>query len=140
MSNPNLDRKTKFLAELVAQIQNEQYHFDMEYFTTNRITGFGEPPPTCDTASCIAGHIEALRPELAKRVGGSHPTRAAGIYRAETGEPCRLDFYGINYRDADGFSAGLRNISREEAIAHILGESENWPQLDPDHNEYHTGV
>jgi hypothetical protein len=137
MATQQNDRKTKFLAELVAQIQNEQYHFDMEYFTTTSTTIFPDPPVTCDTASCIAGHIEALRPESGFP-GGSHATRAAAIYRAETGEPCRLDFYGANYRDADGFHAGLKHITREEAVAHILGESENWPQLDYDHGEYLT--
>jgi hypothetical protein len=133
------DRKTEFLNELVAQIQNEQYHFDMQYFTTDRSGAFGEPPVSCDTASCIAGHIEALRPELAPR-SGSHARRAAAIYLAETGEPCRLDFYGVNHCTEDGELSELNTITREEAIAHILGESEDWPQLDAEHTEYFTGV
>jgi hypothetical protein len=135
MATQQNDRKTKFLNELVAQIQNEQYHFDMEYFTTSWADEHPSLPVTCDTASCIAGHIEALRPESGIS-GGSHAGRAAAIYRHETGEQCRLDFYGINYRDADGFHAGLKYITREEAVAHILGESENWPQLGLDHEEF----
>jgi hypothetical protein len=138
-------RKQAFLNELVTQLRNEDLHFNMAYWTTG-LFGDESSPPSCETASCLAGHIEALRRdralELAKTVP-SHSERAKRIYEEETGEPCRLDFYGVTAVDPDGDPEDdypafyrLEDIPRDAAIAHVLGANPDWPQLEPNHDEY----
>ena len=116
--------------ELIAAIQNEDNRFDMSRFTTN------DRRATCKTACCMAGHIEALRPELAKKFllehsdlhlqGHSsidHEGLAAAIWEHEMGEKCRLDFFAYKFKG----EAYLEDITRKQAIAHIKGKSRNWP-------------
>lgn len=140
-SNP---AKTAFEAELIEAIQDESLYFDMSYFRTeDRDADLadgrrpywldGEPPVTsCETASCMAGHIQALRPELARELapayrgmrGLAHDQLARAIYERVTGELCRLDFYGSN-----SDKKFLDELTREDAVRHIRGEHEDWPLL-----------
>lgn len=133
-SNPAKDR---LHADLIASIEAEDRTFNMAYWVDVDVDGPfydpNEPPATCDTASCMAGHIEALRPELAaelapqfrNRWGLDHRRLAQTIYELETGEPCRLDFLGLN----TSLARRLGEITRAEAIAHIRGEHDEWPLL-----------
>jgi hypothetical protein len=120
-----------FDLELIASIENEKRHFDMGSFVTDK----DDRRANCRTASCMAGHIEALRPRIAKKVlvdqGYSpnelfvdHDTLAAEIYKRVTGKECRLDFYGQNY-----LTGTISMITRKEAISHIKGTNRKWPQI-----------
>jgi hypothetical protein len=113
--------------EIIASIQNEARFFDMSQW----VTGRHAIAATCDTASCIAGHIESLRPEMAKQLieedFEQHSTAAAEIYFHATGRLCRLDFLAFNHSAGD-----LKDITREEAVQHIMGIHPTWPQLDKD--------
>lgn len=126
-------------ADLVEAIRNEANAFDMRYYTTTQrdfqpaIARVPEAVATCDTALCMAGHLEAVRPELAAELapnysyaGGhvSHSQLASAIYERVTGERCPLDFYGINT------TKDLDNLTREDAVLHILGEHDAWPLHD----------
>lgn len=121
------ENKSRFIGDLIASIKNEQRTFDMSRWT---VSGFAiGVPATCGTACCIAGHIEAIRPELAARmvpedhVRVDHASLANAIYEHETGEECNLDFCGYN-TDTE-----LQDLTREDAVLHILNENPEWPQL-----------
>jgi hypothetical protein len=122
-----------FINALVDSIRNEQRQFDMRSFLKDPETGyeFGPAPGkvSCGTASCMAGHIMALAPKRAIELfadGVPQDEVAEIIFREQTGQECRLDFYGM--RAPDG--GRLSTITREQAIDHILGVSDEWPQLD----------
>jgi len=122
----------RFDRELIDSIADENHYFSMSEFSTGVV---GLRPATCDTASCMAGHIQALRPERAAAlfkeilgiplgVASIHTKVARVIYREETGKPCLLDFYG------DRHPRPLGQQSRQEAIDHIKGIHSEWPQLE----------
>ncbi len=121
----------QFKEELIASIQNEKRHFDMASFTTMDYDYEATYPANCKTASCMAGHIEALRPRLAKKLSKEifpegeiqHDWLAAEIWKQETGQKCRLDFFARNAEPT------IFQITREEAVAHIKGRSKKWPLL-----------
>jgi hypothetical protein len=123
-----------FERELIGSITDEHHYFDMQYFTTqvdSTITA------TCNTASCMGGHIQALRSERAEELfdelikrneiaphfSSIHASIARIIYKEETGKPCKLDFFAVNHRRP------LGEQTREDAIAHIKGWRD-WPQLE----------
>jgi hypothetical protein len=123
--------------ELIAAIQNEELYFGMEVFFR---PGTPKENETCHTASCMAGHILALRPEQSKRIRReledgdpddyACPSRVAStVWERELGEPCRLDFYGYKHKHK---SYEMRDITRREAVLHILGDNPEWPQLEDD--------
>lgn len=132
--------------ELIEAIQNEELHFGMRQWKIGRHNRYATPA-TCNTASCMAGHIEALRPELAKKLAPKHTSTyvlahtdhkdldhealAQEIWELETDTKCRLDFCGLNYDNTYGDS-DLDQITRKEAIAHIKGRSKKWPLLPKD--------
>jgi hypothetical protein len=137
-----MSKKSKFLKDLEASILAEDHTFNMRDFTTDYFDYFDYdddpddvlPQVTCDTASCIAGHILAVRPGLARKFAKQYDDSswtfdalAADVWYHETGEQCRLDFYGVNHTtkrfDNDA-------ITRAEAVAHIRGTSEVWPQFE----------
>ncbi len=109
---------------LIAAIHDESVYFNMANFCRAN----QDLPATCETASCMAGHIEALYPEvtaeIVRRRGymPGHNILASAVYEEVTGEICRLDFFGYYHPGVD-----LGPISRDEAILHIAGISENWP-------------
>lgn len=118
------NKKTKFINDLIASITNEERTFEMWRWNTKDQYKLA----TCKTAACLAGHIEAVRPALAKKyakVEGAwnHSMIATRIWVHETGEACRLDFYG------HGIAGMMRPPSRKTAAAHIRGTSKIWPQL-----------
>ncbi len=118
--------------ELIAAIQNEQLHFDMGAWALDIDEDAPDLTPaqvTCGTALCMAGHICALRPELAK----AHPQAAkswlfdavaASIWQAEMGEECRLDFMMDQLPDNRTVP-----LTRGDAVRHIQGEHPEWPLL-----------
>ena len=117
-SNP---KRNRLVRDLVASIKDEGNLFDMSAFVG-----------TWGTASCIAGHLWAVRPGLARRYAASagdfwsYDDVAADIWRHETGEAfCPLDFFGQRNKK------NLSRITREEAIDHVRGVSKSWPQLRP---------
>lgn len=133
-------RKKKFLDDLVASIKNEARTFNMYRFVKNSTE---DQIAYCGTASCIAGHIEAIRRPLAKQLieedsenqvsypvypsyekAPRHAELAAKIYELETGEPCNLDFYGHNTPNR----SNLTGITRKQAVSHVRGTSKKWPQ------------
>ncbi len=94
---------------------------------------------SCRTASCMAGHVEALRPQLTKKLlpdyqfcGGAvdHEKLARAIWKEETGKECTLDFLADNHpKEAkEDFESYAESVTRKEAVAHIRG-SKRWPQL-----------
>lgn len=126
----------QFKEELIASIQNENRHFDMGTWTTDNTK-----VATCGTACCMAGHIEALRPKLAKKLAPKftdtelgyidHEQLAEEIWAEETGYECRLDFCALHHPSDQGYDSQtgwMKAITRKEAIAHIRG-SKRWPQL-----------
>ena len=136
--------------DLIASIQNEKRTFNMGFFTkggsyfTDYASSTGDyvaKPASCGTASCIAGHIEAIRPKVVKKLikeNGpyyEHEDLASAVWEAETGQECRLDFFGQSYQgparlnEEYGCYVELEDITREEAIAHIRGRSKRWPLL-----------
>lgn len=138
MTNP---AKAKLHQDLIDSIDAEDRFFNMAYWVTPHIEDPfaydpNEPVATCDTASCIAGHLEAIRPELAaelapsfrNRFGLNHERLAVAIYERETGEACRLDFRARNHTEKN-----LHEVTREDAIAHVRGEHPNWPLLSGRH-------
>lgn len=130
---PRARRLHPFDKEIIASIQNEKRTFQMERFVTGNQ---GADVATCKTACCMAGHIEALRRPLAKRLakqGGKfgelgdylcHDDIAAEIYRRETGKECPLDFMGSRTM------ADLDDLTREDAVNHIKGVNLDWPLLE----------
>lgn len=112
---------------LITALENEELHFNMEHFFTT----WDVPAPTCGTASCMAGHIIALtKPDIIpneihvdSNTARNTAEFAAKTWKEVSGEPCLLDFYGERYRAKD-----LKEITREDAIAHIRGEHPEWPQ------------
>lgn len=129
-TNPKKDR---LHADLIAAIRNEANAFDMRWYTTIHRDRPGArrilDVATCDTALCMAGHLEAIRPELTAELAPrythdldvSHAMLASAIYERATGERCPLDFYG------DNTTKDLRELTREDAVLHILGEHDAWP-------------
>ena len=132
----------KFTKQLIDSIRKESRHFDMAFFTKkSKYKEYGPDEfdyadtPTCGTASCIAGHIQAMRPRLAAKIRKElsfegyipeHDVVAAHVWEQVTGKECRFDFFGrLNGLDFKP----LDLITREEAIAHIRGKNENWPLL-----------
>lgn len=141
MTKPNPAAREALIRDVIASIEAEERTFQMEYWVTTdaSVDPYGlrpdrseEAPATCDTASCIAGHLEAVRPGLAARLapafrsrfGLDHAGLARAIYTAETGEACPIDFWG------NEAPKSLESITREDAIAHVRGEHEEWPLLD----------
>jgi hypothetical protein len=139
---PTKPRKS-FQQELIDAILNEDNKFDMGEFKSGSLL----TTATCNTARCMAGHIEALRPkrakELAKELGlrtndgmcsSIHSDIAGTIWKEETGQECRLDFFG-NERHGDmkyareGGVRFLDDMTREETVAHIQGKNPEWPLL-----------
>jgi hypothetical protein len=132
-------KRNRLVRDLVASIENEANTFDMSAFvelTEDELNEYEEDPDpspprvTCGTASCIAGHLWAVRPGLARRYARAagdtwtYEGVAADIWRHETGEAfCPLDFFGQRNKK------NLFDITREEAVAHVRGVSETWPQL-----------
>jgi hypothetical protein len=123
-----------FISALVDSIRNEERQFDMRCFLKDPETGLDlgcGPEPgnvSCGTASCMAGHIMALAPERAIELvadGIPQDEVAETIFQEQTGQECRLDFYGMRAPDGP-----LSKITREPASDHILGVSDAWPQLD----------
>lgn len=116
-----------FKKELIASILDEQNKFDMREFKS----GSNNQVATCKTALCMAGHIEALRPRLAKKLAAKHKfygeldhhDLAHAIWREETGQECRLDFF------ADMTETSMDVLTRKDAVAHIRGRSKKWPLL-----------
>src|SRR5690606_2293203 len=133
-----MKKKSKLKKELIQAIQNEDNYFDMSTWKNKRSKS-AATPATCRTASCMAGHIEALRPKLAKKLAPmctdqvyrvlNHEHLAVTIWEIETGQECRLDFHGLAYFGV----CGLDEISRKEAIAHIKGRNRKWPLLSKVH-------
>jgi hypothetical protein len=140
MPKTNPEARAALIRDLVNSIAAEDRTFQMDYWVTTDRDGLNGPltsryeeaPASCETASCIAGHLEAVRPELAlelvdqfrSRYGVEHAHLAAAIYQAETGEACPFDFWGhLSSKD-------LEHITREDAVAHIRGEHDEWPLLD----------
>lgn len=121
--------KSDLKQDLIDSILNEELEFNMCLFKR----GTQACVATCSTATCMAGHIEAVRPRLARKLkpkyvlhqGPSldHASLAAEIWEIETGEKCRLDFFACNNPKA------MHKITRREAVAHIRGTSKRWPQL-----------
>lgn len=114
--------------DLIASIMNERRKFDMSRWTKdgNRAT--------CGTALCMAGHLEAIRPKVAKAIlvehpewggdewrGLEHELLANAIWEKETGEKCRLDFVKENT------STDIEELTREDAVKHINGRHRSWP-------------
>lgn len=117
--------------ELIEALKNEETFFNMEQWV--KIGVDQTVPATCQTASCMAGHIEALRPALAKALapsclyrdyGVDHALLARKIWETEMKKPCELDFYGYNTE------LGLEHLTRLDAIDHINGEHDEWPRYD----------
>lgn len=113
---------------LIAAIHDEKTYFSMADFV--RPGASEHVPATCDTASCMAGHIVAMYTEVAKRAVTEnsgiidHESLAQLVYKKVTGEECRLDFY------AWGMGRNLSNITRDEVILHIAGINPEWPLED----------
>jgi hypothetical protein len=150
MTKKTTSKKTISVAEakekLINSILNEKRTFDMGQFTTEDFDVEDKKPATCGTASCMAGHIEALWPSVAKRLAKEqlkeqeqkepfacidHEVLAADVWKEVTGKPCRFDFIGDTYRheDEDGGIDAWWHATREQAVAHIKGRSKNWPLL-----------
>lgn len=115
--------------KLVASIENEQRYFDMSNFTKERGDG---SRANCKTASCIAGHIEAVFPNTTRAIASHlgyddsdvvHQALAAAVWERVTGQPCRFDFFARRNRKS------LFEITQKEAISHIKGTSRSWPLL-----------
>lgn len=116
--------------DLIASITAPRRKFTMSKWHTREDEAV---TATCRTACCLAGHIEAIRPKVAKALlpqfreaDGeyiNHRGLAAAIYEQETGKPCRLDFQGANTNQR------ISDISREEAVAHVKGKNPTWPLL-----------
>ncbi len=142
---PTKPRKS-FQQELIDAILNENHKFDMHMFKT----GSDKTTASCNTARCMAGHIEALRPERAKELAKElnlkgtriasliHSKIADTIWREETGKSCRLDFFGMErvggmrIRRCENGSFEFRDmgsITREETVAHIQGKNADWPLI-----------
>ena len=140
----------EFKQELIDSILNEKRNFDMRSYTTDDWGVHDRKPAFCKTASCMAGHIEALRPRLAKKLAQKqfeegeteivHARLARDIWKEVTGEECRLAFFGETYdvrkeRDELGeyeVKGDWFQATREEAVAHIKGRSKKWPLLAKD--------
>jgi hypothetical protein len=123
-------RKAKFIKDLCDSILNEKRTFYMGNWCTRDDHGIA----TCGTASCIAGHIEAIRRPLAKKLVVTdksllfsgmvcHASLAEKIYIEETGERCPLDFLARRH------PRGINGVTRRTAVAHVKGTSKVWPQL-----------
>lgn len=143
-TKPRSRRLHAFDKEIIASITNEKLYFDMCKFTTSPLTRvlegehegeWVEPLPTCATASCMAGHINARRRPLAKRLANKpefrtgynkedidHAAVAREIYKRETGKVCRLDFLGL-----ESTRLNLFELTRADAVAHIKGVHPTWP-------------
>ena|SRR5690349_7692135 len=123
--------KIEFHRRLIESISNERRTFNMTLW----VRGVNQNKlATCGTASCMAGHIEALEQKLAKQLTPEfmdysgcidHANLARAIYKKVTGEPCLLDFYAFN-TNIDVFRDDL---SRGHAIKHIRGTNKSWPQF-----------
>lgn len=121
--------------ELIAAIQNEENNFHMNYFVKQG-TEHVKIPESCKTASCMAGHIVALRKDLAAKFLPNcmyaftktvdYCTLANKIWETEMNEKCTLDFMGYNL---DVYS--LDDITRQQAIDHI-NDTGDWPRLGDD--------
>lgn len=125
-------KKGDLKQELIESILNENRRFDMSRWTTVIVD---TKPASCETACCMAGWIQALRPKLAKELlpadaevfgmsGWDHTNLARAIWEHETGQECRLDFAGENH------PSETTDITRKDAVAHIRGRSKRWPLLD----------
>jgi hypothetical protein len=120
-------KKSKLKADLIASITATRRKFHMGGFKT----GDTRDLATCGTALCMAGHLEAIRKKLARKLApayrsfGSldHEGLASAILVAETGEQCPLDFM------ARLLDAELDHITVKQAVAHIKGRSKKWPLL-----------
>lgn len=122
--------------KLAASIRNERRTYNQNYWTT----GDDNQLPKCGTASCLAGHIEALWPGVAKRLAPRHTNTwasdysgntyhdiqhdklAAAVWKQVTGAECRFDFEACNMANA-----GFEPTDREAAVAHIWGRNRKWP-------------
>jgi hypothetical protein len=122
--------------KLAASIQNERRTYNQNYWTT----GDANKLPKCGTASCLAGHIEALWPRVAKRLAPlytetrkseftghtyhtiMHAKLAAAVWKEVTGAECRFDFDLSNMT-----YAGFEPTDRDAAVAHIWGRNRKWP-------------
>lgn len=121
--------------ELIAAIQNESNYFNMCFWCDPSKTQVMDVANACNTPSCMAGWICALRPNAAQEIWAEDPETltvgrvAARIWEQELGEPCKLDFYALHCIGADGNEKEIEEISRKETIDHINGQCEHWPQL-----------
>lgn len=140
--------KKQLVNDLIASINHESRRFNM----TTYAVGDVHKPATCKTARCMAGHLIAIRPKLAKEIiaeAGFGWTVWTGkrcfkddrvareIWRRETGEECRLDFQASNHPFAkDSFDTHpMSAITRADAVAHIRGRSKRWPLLPKNSNK-----
>lgn len=133
----NHEKKAALINDLIASITAEGHTFDMSAWTTDEDEATG--PATCETASCLAGHLEAIRPALAAQLAEcfeaeeydgtptgrvDHAELAVAIWKRETGEAsCPLDFLGHNT------PRSLERLTVEDAVAHVRGENPEWPLL-----------
>lgn len=130
------DAQKELHSKLIARITAEDACFDMRTFTSDRELA------TCDTARCMAGHLEALYPELAKEVAATfrdesffqlslpHALIARHVYERVTGVECLLDFYASNTELA------LDQLTADMSVDHINGQSGRWPLLSGDQVEF----
>lgn len=136
---------TDFEIRLCDRIEKE--HFDMCMFRTDRSIVQDDDSPyvsfhkhvdagafSCETASCMGGHIESMDPEMAAMLWNSgvhsHKDIAIQIYEKHTGKPCGLDFFGFNWE-----GDGLAGITRKDAIEHIQGTHRSWSQIKRNHRK-----
>lgn len=121
--------------KVIKSILNENRTFDMRTWTTMNLDEEYAKVATCATASCLAGHIEACWPTVAKRIakgmldGGGfvdHSVVADKVWKEVTGKKCRFDFFADTY---EGEGSEMADITREEAVEHIKGRSKTWPLI-----------
>lgn len=138
---------TQFQAKrkLARSIRNDKRNYRQDRFTIGPINSV---PADCDTACCIAGHIEANWPGTTHRLIAQDPDKyltppcncsvcvaagaragkldhqllAADVWEAVTGKPCRFDF-----SSGPGVLREANGITREDAVAHIYGRHKQWP-------------
>lgn len=118
--------RDRLVADLIGSIQNEQNHFDMSKWAT-KYTSEDEPVVSCETASCLAGHLVAIRPELL--AAGKTVTGILRRLHATSGVTRLVRLFVLSPSTERGTPAdNLEDITREDAISHVLGANPDWPQ------------
>lgn len=144
---------SKLEQDLINAIENEQNHFNMASWSTDPDACEAHRLITCDTANCMAGHIVALRPKLAIKLAPAHTVAygspagkfhirydrlAAAIWKKETGEDCRLDFFAGKANEYEMDLESIEDLTREDAVKHIRGEHPHWPLFSDDDTSAHN--